>query len=278
MSISNGIILPSGAVLDFSRPLVMSIINCTPDSFYQPSRVLGPEEAAEKALAAEAEGADIIDFGGESTRPGAEYVDEAEEIRRLIPAIKLFRRSSALPVSVDTRKAAAAHLALNEGADIINDVSALTFDPAMIPLCAERKAAVVIMHNTAIIKPREEGAAEVRNTLLAAAEKAQARGIPREKIILDPGFGFNKSTADAILLLNHLATIGGVVYPLLVGLSRKRFIGEITDRDTEGRLAGTVTANTIALLNGADIIRVHDTATAADTVKIIQAFRSELQK
>jgi dihydropteroate synthase len=278
MSVYNGIMLPSGAVLDFSRPLVMSIVNCTPDSFYQPSRALWPEEAAEKALAAEAEGADIIDFGGESTRPGAEYVDQAEEIRRLIPALKLFRRQSALPVSVDTRKAAAARLALDEGADIINDVSTLAFDPAMIPLCAERKAAVVIMHHTAISKPYAEGAAEVRDILLAAAEKAQEGGVPREKIILDPGFGFNKSTADALLLLAHLATIGGEVYPLLVGLSRKRFIGELTGRDAEGRLAGTVAANTAALLNGADIIRVHDTSAAADAVRIIAALRSELQK
>jgi dihydropteroate synthase len=134
---------------------------------------------------------------------------------------------------------------------------------------------VVIMHSTAI---GAEGAAEVRETLLAAAEKAHSGGIPREKIILDPGFGFNKSTADALLLLNHLATTGPVVYPLLVGLSRKRFLGELTGRDADGRLAATVAANTIALLNGANIIRVHDTQAAADTVKIIQAFRSELQK
>jgi len=278
MSVKNLCKLPGGTVLDFSRPLVMSIINCTPDSFYQPSRALRPEEAAENALAAEAEGADIVDFGAESTRPGAEYIDEAEEIRRLIPALTLFRRQSALPVSVDTRKAAVARLALDEGADIINDVSALAFDPAMIPLCADRKAAVVIMHNMAITKPNREGAAEVRDTLLAAAEKAQAGGIPREKIILDPGFGFNKTTADAILLLTHLATTAVEVYPLLVGLSRKRFIGELTGADAQGRLAGTIAANTAAILNGADIIRVHDTAAAVDTIRIIQALRSELQK
>jgi dihydropteroate synthase len=114
--------------------------------------------------------------------------------------------------------------------------------------------------------------------LLEAAEKAQTDGISREQIILDPGFGFNKSTADALLLLNHLATTGAVVYPLLVGLSRKRFIGELTGRDTEGRLAATIAANTIALFNGACIIRVHDTAAAADTVKVVKAVYSELQK
>jgi len=271
--------LPGGKCLDFSRPLVMSIVNCTPDSFYEQSRSFRPEEAAEKALAAEAEGADIIDFGAESTRPGAEAVPEEEEIRRLLPALKLFRRQSNLPVSVDTRKAAVARLALDQGAGIINDVTALTGDPAMLPLCAERKAVVVIMHTPQgglhATENYADAAEEVRISLLAAAERARAGGIAQNKIILDPGFGFGKTTADALLLLNRLATIGGGVYPLLVGLSRKRFIGELTGRDTEERLAGTIAANAIALLNGADIIRVHDTAAAVDLAACIGAFLSE---
>jgi len=280
--------LPGGKCLDLSRPLVMSIVNCTPDSFYEPSRSFQPEDAAEKALAAEAEGADIIDFGAESTRPGAEAVPQEEEIRRLLPALKLFRRQSNLPVSVDTRKAAVARMALDQGAGIINDVSALTGDPAMLPLCAERKAAVILTH-TPLLHSGSQGslhavekyadvAEEVRISLLAAAERARAGGIAQNKIILDPGFGFGKTTADAVLLLNRLATIGGGVYPLLVGLSRKRFIGELTGRDTTERLAGTIAANTIALLNGADIIRVHDTAAAVDLVSCIGAFLSELEK
>lgn len=271
--------LPGGGDLALSGPLVMSIVNCTPDSFYEPSRaywkdygpVFRPEEAAERAMRAEAEGAHIVDFGAESTRPGSKEIDEAEEIRRLLPALKRFRQKSSLPVSVDTRKAAVARLALDEGADIINDVSALA-DTEMAGLCAERKAAVVLMHSTA---GNEE---EIRRFLIAAAEKAQAQGIPKTNIIVDPGIGFGKTTQDALILLNRLATIGGGDYPLLVGLSRKRFIGEITGREPEGRLAGTIAVNTIALLNGANIIRVHDTSAAVDAVKCIRACRPELQK
>lgn len=270
-----GIQLPGGVFLRFSRPLVMSIVNCTPDSFYKPSRTSAPEEAAERALAAEAEGADIVDFGAESTRPGAVTVDDEEEIRRLIPALRSFRRQSSLPVSVDTRKAAVARLALDEGADIINDVSSFS-DRAMIGLCKERKAAVVLMHgmSAAGTDSKSEKDLYVRKIgryLLEAAEKAVSFGIEKNKIMLDPGIGFNKSTIDNLFLLNRLATIGAGDYPLLIGLSRKRFIGDLTGREPEERLAGTITANVLALVNGADIIRVHDTAAAVDMVKVLDA-------
>jgi dihydropteroate synthase len=264
-----GIQLPNGVFLQFSRPLVMSIINCTPDSFYPPSRAYVPEEAADRALAAEAEGADIIDFGAESSRPGAVAIDEDEEIRRLIPALRLFRRQSSLPVSVDTRKAAVARRALDEGADIINDVSSLS-DEAMVPLCAERRAAVVLMHNG----PDND----VENSLQNLVRKTIDGGVEKDKIILDPGFGFGKSTAENVSLLCRLATIKHEDYPLLVGLSRKRFIGEITgtgaytsENASEWRLAGTIAANNLALTGGADIIRVHDTAAAVDLVKVLTA-------
>ena len=266
--------------MSFSRPLVMSIINCTPDSFYPPSGTTEPAEAADKALAAESEGADIVDLGAESTRPGAHYLDEEEEIRRLIPALRLFRRQSALPVSVDTRKTAVARLALDEGANIINDISALA-DPAMISLCAERKPAVIVMHGLGKERPHSPPATpeggktdliiEVDHFLRTAAEKAIAGGIEKDKIIIDPGFGFGKSTADNLVLLNRLARIGSGDYPLVIGLSRKRFIGEVTGRETEGRLAGTIAANAAAIFGGADIIRVHDTAEAVDTVKMVAA-------
>jgi dihydropteroate synthase len=263
----------------------MAVVNCTPDSFYPESRAPSPEAAAERALEAEAAGADIVDFGAESTRPGADYVDGAEEIRRLIPALRLFRRRSALPVSVDTRKAAVARAALDEGADLVNDVSALYDDPAMLPLCADRGAAAVLTHGLAEMRldpagpgyAGPGGAAEaVRRFLAEAAEKARRGGIRRDRIILDPGIGFGKTTGDNLLLLNRLATIGGGDYPLLVGLSRKRFIGEITggEKGTPGeRLAGTTAAHMAALLLGADIIRVHDTRAAADTVRFAAALR-----
>ena len=254
--------LANGVVLRFSRPLVMSIINCTPDSFYPPSRAYSPEKAAETALMAEAEGADIADFGGESSRPGALPINAEEEIKRLIPAIKTFRRQSSLPVSADTCKAAVARLALDEGADIINDISALSDSP-MAALCAERKAAVVLMHGGP--------AGNARACMADMAEKALASGIEKSKIILDPGFGFGKTGDDNIVLLNRLATIKHEDYPLLVGLSRKSFIGTITGRQAEDRLVGTVAANALALIAGADIIRVHDTAAAADLVNVFVA-------
>ena len=265
--------LPSGAILRFDRPLVMSIINCTPDSFYPQSRSTSSEEAAQRALKAQSEGADIIDFGAESTRPGAAAIDQTEEIKRLIPALRCFRRQSSLPVSVDTSKAAVASAALDEGADIVNDVSALQ-DPGMLPLCAERKAAVVLMHNGT---PVNSG--DVWTFLLNTAEKAINGGIEKNKIILDPGFGFGKSTKDNLLLLHDLEMISIQDYPLLVGLSRKRFIGEISGRDIEGRLSGTIAANAFALIGGADIIRVHDTAESADLIKMLDALRkAKLEK
>jgi dihydropteroate synthase len=271
------LVLPGGALLDFSRPRIMSIVNCTPDSFYEKSRTPSPEEAAERALAAEAEGADIVDFGAESSRPGSLYIDAEEELRRLIPALRLFRRQSALPLSVDTRKALTAKAALDEGADIINDISALRDDPELAALCARRGAAVVLMHGAA----EGQGASalsigEIRAFLEKAAAAAEAAGIPRNRIILDPGIGFGKSPQDNLNIISRLAEIGCEDYPLLIGLSRKRFIGAVTGREAADRLAGTLAANAAAILGGADIIRVHDTAPALDLVKILVALRVQV--
>ena len=278
------------------------------------------------ALSAEAEGADIIDFGAESSRPGADYVGETEELSRLVPVLSAFRKRSRLPVSVDTRKAAAARAALDEGADIINDISALTDDPGMAALCARRGAAVVLMHMrgnpktmTELARERETAGGEGGNAgelppvvrevgdfLARAAEKARAAGIARENIILDPGIGFGKTTRENLILIrylerlnrcnqhgrftqigqidqagqtgqsshgNRLAENPAEDYPLLIGLSRKRFIGDITGRDTEDRFAGTLAAAAAALAAGADILRVHDTAGVKDVVKVFTALR-----
>ena len=260
----------------------MSIVNCTPDSFYAPSRSPSPEDAAERALEAEALGADIVDFGAESTRPGALPIDEEEEIRRLLPALKLFRKKSSLPVSVDTSKTNVARFALDEGANIINDVSSPS-EKGMIGLCAERNAAIILMYRMAFLHKKtaiepENYADEIKQYFIEVAKKAVSGGIKKEKIILDPGFGFNKSTGDNLVLLNDLAIIRPEDYPLLIGLSRKRFIGEITGRDAEDRLGGTITANVLALTGGADIIRVHDTAEAVDAVKIFTAMNNSVLK
>ena len=258
----------------------MAIINCTTDSFYAPSRAL-LDEAVEKAIRAEEDGASIVDFGGESSRPGSAYVSEAEEMERVIPVVAAFRKRSSLPVSVDTRKAAVAKAALEAGADIINDISALYDDPLMPELCARYGAAVVLMHKKGVPLTMQEEpfyedvAAEVGSFLKAAAERAAAAGICPGKIIVDPGIGFGKRLQDNLRLIGGLAEICGKDYPVLVGLSRKRFIGEITGRAESERLWGTLAANAAAVSGGAAIIRVHDVAEHRDMVKILFALRSK---
>ncbi|MDR2468664.1 MAG: dihydropteroate synthase [Spirochaetaceae bacterium] len=270
--------LPSGTTLDFSGPaLVMAVINCTEDSFYSGSRNPTTKAALDRAFLAEENGAAIIDLGAESTRPGAAYIDADEEKRRLIPVIEGFRARSRLPVSVDTRKLEVACCALDAGADIINDISALEDSPGIATLCAERKAGLILMHKKGIPSTMQDKpfyddvVAEVSNYLLAAAQQAEKAGVPREKIILDPGIGFGKRTEDNLDLIARFDAITALGYFTLMALSRKRFIGEITGRTTEDRLAGTITANAFALLKGAHMIRVHDTAEAVDLVKLFFA-------
>jgi dihydropteroate synthase len=266
--------------IDFSGfPLVMGIVNCNDDSFYPPSRARA-EKAVERALALEEEGAAIIDFGAESTRPGAEYISLEEETERLIPVIEAFRKRSGLAVSVDTRKAASARAALEAGADMINDVSALEDDPQMGRVCAEYGAFTVLMHKRGIPrnmqeKPRyADAAADVKKYLLDAAVRAEAAGISRNRIILDPGIGFGKALGDNLAVLNRLAEIRSSGYPLLVGLSRKTFVGELTGRPAEERLPGTLAAEAFCVLAGADILRVHDVKETVDLVKVIGAVKS----
>jgi dihydropteroate synthase len=258
----------------------MAIINCNGDSFYAPSRALG-EEAVEKALAAEKEGAAIVDFGAESSRPGADYISEEEELKRLIPVISAFRKRSSLPVSVDTRKAAVARVAIDAGADIINDISALKDDPQIAAVCAEKGAAVVLMHKKGVPLTMQENpfysnvAEEISAFLKDAAKRALSAGIFPEKIILDPGIGFGKGLRDNLQIIRLLAEICGKDYPILVGLSRKSFIGEITGRGSEDRLAGTLAANSAAIDAGADIIRVHDVKEHVDLAQVLFSITRE---
>jgi len=282
--------LRSGASLDFSGPaLIMAIVNCTNDSFYEPSRALR-DEAVAKALTAEEEGANIIDFGGESSRPGSLYTSEEEELARVVPVIEAFRKRSALPVSVDTRKAAVARAALDAGADIVNDISALYDDPLMPGLCAERGAAVVLMHKKGVPLTMQSGTpetpwyedivGEVGAYLRAAAERAIAAGVSPEKIIVDPGIGFGKQLEDNLELIRRLprlAEICGKDYPVLVGLSRKSFIGAVTGRDTGERLSGTLAANAAAIMGGAAILRLHDVKEHLDLVKMLLALNAGKQ-
>ena len=271
--------------------LVMAIVNCNSDSFYAPSRAMG-ENALEKAIAAERDGAAIIDFGAESTRPGSQYIGCEEELNSLIPVIRAFRERSSLPVSVDTRKSAVAKAALEAGADIINDISALSDDPEMAGVCAAAGAAVVLMHKKGEPfamqqAPRYENLFdELESCLAAGAERAVVAGISKEKIIFDPGIGFGKTLEHNLEILRRmahfkrlprLAEICGNDYPVLIGLSRKSFIGEICGpgASPESRLPGTLAANAAAVLGGAGIIRVHDVKEHVDLVKMLSALRSE---
>ena len=277
--------LRSGRVLDFSgSALVMAIVNCNQDSFYAPSRAL-KEKAVEKALTAAEDGAAIIDFGAESTRPGSSYISCEEEIGRLIPVISAFRKKSFIPVSVDTRKAIVARAALDSGADIINDISGLADDPEMAAVCAEKGAAIVLVHKKGIpltmqAEPHyDDLLAELGSFFKDAVNKALYAGINAGKIIVDPGFGFCKSLKDNLTILRslmRLAEICGKDYPVMVGLSRKNFIGEITGcRDAMDRLPGTLAANGAAIMAGADIIRVHDVKEHIDMAKVLFAVRQE---
>lgn len=265
----------------------MAIVNCNEDSFYAPSRALG-DAAVEKALKAEEDGASVIDFGAESSRPGSSYKDEEEELAALVPVIRSFRKHSSLPVSVDTRKAAVARAVLEEGADIINDISGLSDDPGMAAVCAAAGAAVVLMHKKGVPLTMQDAPhydnlpAELGAWFKAAAARSAAAGIKKEKIIIDPGIGFGKTLKDNLEILGffaknsgplRLAEIAGNDYPVLVSLSRKNFIGEITGRDTAERLPGTLAANAAAIIGGADIIRVHDVKEHADLVKMLFALR-----
>ena len=258
-------------------PLVMGIVNLTPDCFFADSRRLDPLEAADRALALIGEGASILDFGAESTRPGSRELDPAEERGRLIPALREFRRKSAdSVVSVDTRHAETARAALDEGADIVNDVSALG-DTGMAAVAASYGAAVVLMHMKGVPRTMQEEphysdcVVEVRDFLLLAAAKALEAGIPASGIVLDPGIGFGKLYAHNLDLLQRLYLLEDCRYPVLIGLSRKRIIGELTGKSVEERLAGSIGAACAAWARGADILRVHDVAATVDALRTFSA-------
>jgi dihydropteroate synthase len=274
----NRLITWGARTLDFSRKTyVMGILNCTPDSFHPGSRLPTLREAVTAAEGMLRAGADILDVGGESTRPGSDPVPVDEEIRRVVPVIEAIRAAGDAMISVDTRNREIAERALDAGADIVNDVSALAYDPGMARLVAERGVPVVLMHMRGTPKTMQDEVvygdtvADVLRELGASVAAAVAAGISPKRIIVDPGIGFGKRTEDNLRLIRGLAAFRALGMPILVGLSRKRFIGEVTGRPVEDRLAGTVAANTLAVLFGADIVRVHDVAEAAAMVRIIEA-------
>jgi dihydropteroate synthase len=261
------------------RPLLMGIVNVTPDSFSDGGAFLDPDAAIAHARRLIAEGADVLDIGGESTRPGAAPVGAAEEIGRVVPVIEQVRRESAIPISVDTMKPAVARAASAAGATMWNDVTALRFAPDSPATAAELGCDVVLMHmqgepRTMQAAPRyDDVVAEVTAFLAARAEAAIAAGVARERIWLDPGIGFGKTAAHSLALLRGLDRIVALGFPVLIGVSRKSSIAKIAgDKSTENqRLGGSIAAALAAARAGAAMIRVHDVAETRQALAVAAA-------
>jgi dihydropteroate synthase len=257
-------------VLQLNRPLIMGIINVTPDSFSDGGKFFSPMAAAAHGRMLIAKGADLLDIGGESTRPqGATLVGEEEELQRVLPVLDALHVSHPnVPLSVDTVKSAVARAALAHGADVINDVSGFRLDPAMADVCAERKAGVILMHSRGGVATMgtyadavygDDVVGEVIAELGARVEWARAAGVEREHIAIDPGVGFAKRTEHSLLVMRELPRFAELGLPVAIGVSRKRFIGEMSGaKELEDRVDGTNAANVLALAAGARIFRVHD--------------------
>jgi len=265
------LVLADRTVTTENPAFVMGIVNVTPDSFWKESRG-GAEHAAQLID----EGADVLDVGGESSRPGAEYVSEEEEIARIIPVIRSIRKRSSVPISVDTRKRSVMEAAVSEGADILNDISALEDDPLLGAYAASVKIPVILMHkrgNPAIMQNNTSYGdvfAEVDSYLTGRAEYARSCGISADRIIVDPGIGFGKNLAANVVLIGRCGQLCGGAYPVLMALSRKSCIGEMTGQPVEKRLPGTLAADVLSVQRGAFMIRVHDVAAAVDTVNVMK--------
>lgn len=265
-----------GRMIDLDRPVIMGILNVTPDSFSDGGRWPEKNKAIDRALRMQEEGAHIIDIGGESTRPGAAPVTLEEELARVIPVIESLATQLTIPVSIDTSKAGVMRAAVEAGAGLINDVCALT-GPGALQMAADLAVPVCLMHMQG--KPRTmqsnpvyaDVVKEVRDYLLARADACVELGISRERILLDPGFGFGKTLAQNIELFQALGQLAEQGYPLLVGVSRKSMIGEITSRSVDNRVVGSVTAAVLAVQHGASIVRVHDVAATTDALKLATA-------
>lgn len=259
----------------------MGIVNVTPDSFWAGSRAAGVDAALRRAEALVADGADLLDVGGESTRPGARMVPVDEEVGRVVPVIRaLTRQWPDVPVSVDTVKAAVAARALDAGAAVINDVSAFRLDPGMPAVAAEAGAGVVLMHSRGDVTTMagyemavygDDVVTEVLAELSASAQRARAGGVADRALALDPGLGFSKRTADSVAVLRALPRLLDLGYPVLVGPSRKRFVGELAGGvAAEDRLPGTIAACVAALLAGARLFRVHDVAPVRQALDVAE--------
>jgi len=274
--------LTSRRELDLSgRALIMGVLNVTPDSFSDGGKFLDVGVAFDRAHAMVAEGADIIDVGAESTRPGASPAPEEDEIARLIPVLECMGSEFPLPVSVDTSKAAVAALALDMGAEIVNDVSGLKGDPDMAGVVAGHNAGLVIMHMRGNPETMQsmtdygDVTGDVLSELEESAQIAREAGIEPERIVFDPGIGFAKDHVQSCTLLNRLDRINVMQRPVLVGLSRKSYIGKILSLPVEDRIEGTIAASILSIIRGARILRVHDVKEVRRAVEVATAIMEE---
>jgi len=254
----------------------MGVVNVTPDSFSDGGRFLDAERAIEHARELIAEGAEVIDVGGESTRPGADAVSAEEELARVVPVLEGLRGAEAA-ISIDTSKRAVAEAALDAGAAIVNDVTALRSDPELASLCADRDCGVVLMHMLGSPRTMQEAPVyddvveDVKAFLAERVEASVAAGIDESRISVDPGIGFGKTLEHNLELLNRLGELRSLGLPICIGTSRKSFIGKITGRETGERLGGTVATNVLALARGAEVFRVHDVRATRDALRVAAA-------
>jgi dihydropteroate synthase len=289
-----GVSIPSGAaeissprpawadLLNLPRPLIMGVINVTPDSFADGGRFFETGAAINQGRALVAAGAHILDLGGESTRPFADPVPLEEELRRVLPVIRTLAAEVSVPISIDTYKAAVARQALDAGASMINDISALRFDPEMAPLAAARRVPVVLMHMRGTPRDMQRQPhyddllGEIKAFFRERLEHAVAQGIPRELVVLDPGIGFGKTWQHNLEILNNLNVFLDLGCPLLVGPSRKAFIGRITGEPAgEERDIGTLAALAVSVMQGARLVRTHNVAFARQFLAVLDSIRRE---
>jgi len=277
--------LPSRTLVLGERTLVMGVLNVTPDSFSDGGKFFSLRDAVKGALAMQAAGADILDIGAESTRPGSREISAAEELARLLPVLEALRGRLKIPISVDTQKASVAELALGAGAEIFNDISGLNRDPRLAEVAVRHRVPLMLMHMRGNPRTMQKFpfAKNVLRDVLAGLRrsiaKARRAGVPKSQIILDPGIGFGKSYAQNYELLAHLPALAKLGCPLLVGTSRKGFLGATLARSgkplpPEQRIWGTAATVAASILNGAHIVRVHDVAEMAQVARVTDAVLS----
>jgi dihydropteroate synthase len=259
------------------RTLVVGVLNVTPDSFSDGGQHYELSSAVEHALRMEGEGADIIEIGGESTRPGSPRVSASEEMERVLPVLETLRGRLSVPIAVDTYKGEVASATTEAGASIINDVSALRFDPSIAEVAARSKVLLVLMHmrgepaTMQKIEPSPNIFAEIESDISVAIAEAERHGVKRERIVIDPGIGFGKTLEQNLAIINHLDRFARLGFPIMVGTSRKSFIGRITGRDEGERVFGTAASVAAAIIKGAHIVRVHDVKEMVEVARITDA-------